>query len=360
MIGAPVPPLPEPATTLEHAAAPRTRPVRSEPATPEALAAAASPFAEHLARVVAQSAAPLPVPVPTLAPGKALRDSANRQPVPPHAARSLLAKPGAGFRLPQGDTIPLILLPTRTTAAGKHLLFRLPETALMSDSEARGQRAVMQGAPAVPRTPASTSATALAERLRPGSREHAPALAQGADGPLPVLSLSGDTGIRDAGRFQTLLGQAGEARTEVRDLRGLLETLSGQIRFLVEEGTGKGETLIRLKPPELGVVRLNLVQHTDGVSIRIQVEHAEPRRLIEQSLGELKDSLAAAGIKLDKVELLMGGETRGGHGDGHPDGDSLHQGPEGEPRRQPWQLAREKMETRFQDTLEAQFAEETP
>lgn len=358
MITAGIAPLPEAPAGLENKAAAR----RTTPAAPEGEPAAGvgpSPFAAQLAALLGRGPGPSPA---ERAVTRALPARAEREPVAPEAARSLLARPGSGFRLPAGREIPLILLPTRETGQTRSLLFRLPETALLAGETARTQARELDQAPVRTRITGRGASAPQAAAGSPGhgARPKADRALEGVIAPAAT-----DTGIREQGHFRSLVQQAGEARSEVRDLRSLLETLSGQIRFLVEEGSGRGESLIRLKPPELGVVKVNLVQHGDGVAIRIQVEHAAPRQLLESRLGELQESLGSAGIRLEKLELVEAGRGQGpgqdgdsgSGGEGHPgQRESRGRNPERDPRPSPRPgpgLESELREVSFRERLQA-------
>ncbi|MCA9782104.1 MAG: flagellar hook-length control protein FliK [Candidatus Cloacimonetes bacterium] len=358
MIGLPVIPAGGQASMTE---APLKSGGNAQAENPEATQTVAASFAQQLAGLLNSPAVPQPHATTGIEEARAASKAAadRRKPEGP-SARAALARQGSGFRLPEGRTIPLILLPQRRGA----LLFRLPETSLLGRTEAAGLASRLAHAGSVSQKVTPTVPALKLPGMVQTRRVPAAPRVEIPDTPVPG-ALAGnavaDTGVRSAASFKALVAEAGDSRMEVRDLRGLLDTLCGQIRFLVGEGKEKSEALIQLKPPELGTLQLSLEQRDGGVQIRILVEHPEPRRRIEQALGELKDQLAASGIRLDKVDLLSSGETR--HEQANPDnrdGQSQGRQPGRDPRQSGWQLARDRMESAFQETLAAQQREETP
>lgn len=60
---------------------------------------------------------------------------------------------------------------------------------------------------------------------------------------------------------------------------------------------------VELKPEELGHVRIEVTQHAEGMVASIEVERPSTAHLMTDSLSQLRDSLQAAGINIDRIEI---------------------------------------------------------
>ncbi|NDG84989.1 MAG: flagellar hook-length control protein FliK [Proteobacteria bacterium] len=65
-----------------------------------------------------------------------------------------------------------------------------------------------------------------------------------------------------------------------------------------------GEIKIRLKPDHLGELMMNVKTNGQRVTLEIKAQDHESKRIIEESLGRLKDSLASQSLDLGKVEVV--------------------------------------------------------
>ena len=89
---------------------------------------------------------------------------------------------------------------------------------------------------------------------------------------------------------------------------------------------GGREAVLRLEPPELGAIRVELTLDGERLSTRIQAERPEVALRIEQQRSELQKGLESVGIRLDHLQVetrSVGPETgaRGSHPSfGTPDG----------------------------------------
>ena len=68
---------------------------------------------------------------------------------------------------------------------------------------------------------------------------------------------------------------------------------------------GRTEVRVRLQPPELGVVRVELTsdQNNMMVEARITAERDEVRQLIERNLPQLRESLSASGVEVGSFDV---------------------------------------------------------
>ncbi len=70
-------------------------------------------------------------------------------------------------------------------------------------------------------------------------------------------------------------------------------------------GQGGGEMRIRLKPENLGELHLRIVTQGNEVGIQIQASDDKAKKILQESLGGLKDSLASQSLTLGKVEFSV-------------------------------------------------------
>jgi flagellar hook-length control protein FliK len=83
-------------------------------------------------------------------------------------------------------------------------------------------------------------------------------------------------------------------------------------RLSVRSNGSQSEVKIRLDPPSLGTVRLNISTSGDGVRTLIVAENQAVKQLIENNLSQLRDSMANQGLKLDGFSVEVGGDSNPG------------------------------------------------
>jgi hypothetical protein len=77
---------------------------------------------------------------------------------------------------------------------------------------------------------------------------------------------------------------------------------------------GRTEFSMRLEPPELGTVRIHLTATDHAISARVHVSSESAQQLVESQLNSLRQSLADAGMSLQRFDISHGGQ---GSGQGH-------------------------------------------
>ncbi len=84
-----------------------------------------------------------------------------------------------------------------------------------------------------------------------------------------------------------------------------LMNISTGIRNLSSQGGG--EMRIRLKPGNLGELNVRVITDGSLVSLQIQASDAKAKKVIEESISHLKDSLSAQKLSLNSVDLTVAG-----------------------------------------------------
>ncbi|MDH7479733.1 MAG: flagellar hook-length control protein FliK, partial [Syntrophomonadaceae bacterium] len=69
---------------------------------------------------------------------------------------------------------------------------------------------------------------------------------------------------------------------------------------------GRTEMSLQLKPESLGRLSLTVAVEDGRVTARLQAESHAVGRLIESSLGQLKQALQEQGLRLDRLEVAVG------------------------------------------------------
>lgn len=68
--------------------------------------------------------------------------------------------------------------------------------------------------------------------------------------------------------------------------------------------SGGAACLLRIASPDLGVVRVLVMQTRDGVNIRFVAEQDLTRQILDRQLDQLRTALANAGIDLGEIEVV--------------------------------------------------------
>jgi flagellar hook-length control protein FliK len=79
-------------------------------------------------------------------------------------------------------------------------------------------------------------------------------------------------------------------------------------KFSIKGTDNQNEIKIKLDPPALGTVRMNINTSGDSVKTTIIAENQAVKQAIEANLNQLKDSFTNQGMKIESFEVLVGGE----------------------------------------------------
>ena len=89
------------------------------------------------------------------------------------------------------------------------------------------------------------------------------------------------------------------------------ETLLGLSTGIRElRAQGGGEIRIRLKPENLGELHLRVVTSGNSVGLQIQASDERAKKVIEETMSHLKDSLASQNLSLNKVDLSVAASSQ--------------------------------------------------
>ncbi len=94
--------------------------------------------------------------------------------------------------------------------------------------------------------------------------------------------------------------------------RGATETkIINQIvnKLSTRGGGAQNEVQIRLDPPSLGTVRLNITTVGDSVRTMVIAENHAVKQTIENNFNQLRDAMSEQGLKVDSFSVTVGGES---------------------------------------------------
>jgi len=173
-----------------------------------------------------------------------------------------------------------------------------------------------------------------------------PGLTRAADVSVPVVTPHSQTaaaatalrGNAEGGSTQPLAGvtetAARPAETAARPAlpesyqpRGLFEKpVTQQIieKFAIRTVGQQREIFIKLDPPSLGTVRMNVSTSGEHIKTTLVAENHFVKQAIENNLAQLKDALQGQGMKVDSFTVLVGG---------HPGQNAPHQRQDGQAPR---------------------------
>ena len=139
----------------------------------------------------------------------------------------------------------------------------------------------------------------------------------------PLLNISGQP-------VQGVLAEGAQAPAAVADAAAkgvefvkpaVTETYNGRASMdkpitaqIIEKFTLRGfgnhkEVHIKLDPPSLGTVRMNVSTSGESVRATIIAENHVVKSIIENNLSQLKDSITHQGVKIDSFNVLVGGNA---------------------------------------------------
>ena len=85
----------------------------------------------------------------------------------------------------------------------------------------------------------------------------------------------------------------------------IVNSVQDSIKLLVSEGDNRAT--IKLHPPELGKIQVELIVKDNQVSARINTDNAAVKEVIMTNLNQLRSNIENAGIQVDKFDVEVGG-----------------------------------------------------
>lgn len=96
------------------------------------------------------------------------------------------------------------------------------------------------------------------------------------------------------------LRHPGESRVAI-DPRQVVHQVARSVQSAAEGGSPS--LRVRLDPPELGPLQIDVSVTSAGVSARLEAESNATQRLLQDNLGQLREALAQQGVAIDKLTI---------------------------------------------------------
>jgi flagellar hook-length control protein FliK len=100
---------------------------------------------------------------------------------------------------------------------------------------------------------------------------------------------------------------SGETLTGTAERANNIQQLMSQANYMIKNGGG--EAKIILNPEGLGQVHLKVVVDAGKVDIQMQADTHEAKKLLESSLGDLKQALGQRNLNLEGLKVDVGSQT---------------------------------------------------
>jgi flagellar hook-length control protein FliK len=138
-----------------------------------------------------------------------------------------------------------------------------------------------------------------------------------------------------------MAGQASSASQSV-DTARRLQQIADRVADVLRNGFDSGGQLrVRLEPPALGKIQIDVTTNEDGVSARVEVQTSAARDQILNNLPLLHDAISQAGVGVSRIDVFVGATPRDdshsdrGDGSGRGQRDANQHGPQDENQQQP-------------------------
>jgi flagellar hook-length control protein FliK len=80
-------------------------------------------------------------------------------------------------------------------------------------------------------------------------------------------------------------------------------------KMTIRSSGSENEVHIKLDPPSLGTVRMNIITSGDSVRTVIVAENQAVKQVIENNFNQLRDAMDEQGLKVDSLTVTVGGES---------------------------------------------------
>ena len=84
----------------------------------------------------------------------------------------------------------------------------------------------------------------------------------------------------------------------------LMNTIVRNARFMITGGQSSAE--IKLEPPNLGKLKIEIVTENSKITGKITVESHEVKEMIQNSISSLKERLSESGLKVESFDVQVG------------------------------------------------------
>jgi flagellar hook-length control protein FliK len=108
-----------------------------------------------------------------------------------------------------------------------------------------------------------------------------------------------------------MLGLDKTNATNPAEMRENIDRVVKAARAAVNQHTSRIQ--IRLEPPELGLLRIEIKQNASGLHVQLQATNAKAHQLLQQNTAELRSALEANGIHTRQIDIQLRLDLRNDH-----------------------------------------------
>jgi len=123
------------------------------------------------------------------------------------------------------------------------------------------------------------------------------------DRPIPPNNIQNNTSSESANFTETAKSPNDTPLKETVD--GISRQITESIQSSLNQPAGKQQITVQLNPPELGRVQIKFNQEQDQLTGQLEIDKAQTKSDIEQSLPQIIRNLSDAGIQLKKLEVTL-------------------------------------------------------
>ncbi|WP_025774206.1 flagellar hook-length control protein FliK [Neomoorella thermoacetica] len=136
-----------------------------------------------------------------------------------------------------------------------------------------------------------------------------------------TLTSSGGSSPVGQAAFNAIMGgnsqQAGNQVAQINNLPEVFATILSTARLAATNG--RQELELQLQPENLGKLKLRALLDGGRLTLQLLVESSEAARALQAAVPEMRQAAAVQGLRLDQVQVQVGGD---GHGGGRHQADS--------------------------------------
>ena len=216
--------------------------------------------------------------------------SSERTPEPPTSTREFLAETGTSFR--ENATRP-----ESSTRLEQSEQFVQSDRTIPTDRPIQGE---------VQRGTADESSTPSEQPFESTTRSNEPPTPVRQDPPqtaIPANHIEGPVQTQPVSTVDVTDAPATASQTDAVEDAKVTQQIVRGARFL--NRSNLAQITIRMDPPELGEVTVELATREQTVTGEIRVESRTVQEIVQRNLAELKDSLNGQGIQIDKIEVSV-------------------------------------------------------
>jgi len=122
--------------------------------------------------------------------------------------------------------------------------------------------------------------------------------------PLEALTRGGmRVGLEKPANIQDIISSQKPAAVEAHDMRQNIDRIVKAARTIVNRRSSVMQ--LRLDPPELGTLRVEIRHSADGLNLQLQATNPKAQQLLQQHSSELRSALEAQGFQTTRIDVQL-------------------------------------------------------